>query len=113
MLVLAGPAAAADLPMASEQQLVMPVSHGISRADSPTVKRCNAAIAQWAAQYDPIALETSLTKPVFANASGARTATLFVSIDYRVEGGIEPRSATIACTVASNGKVSVELLKEG
>ena len=48
-----------------------------------------------------------------ASAGGARIATLFVKIDYLRKGGIEPRSATIACTVAADGQVSVELLKEG
>jgi hypothetical protein len=109
MLFLAGPACGADLPLRSAP--VMPVSHGVSRADRPTVNRCNAAIAEWAAQYDPVAVETSLAEPVQEDAGGARVATLFVKINYLREGGIEPRSATIACTVARNGKVNVELSK--
>jgi hypothetical protein len=113
MLSLAGPAGAADLPQGDTSPLVMPVSHGISVADRPTVNRCNSAIAEWAAQYNPVAVETSLTEPVRASAGGARIATLFVEIDYLREGGIEPRSATIACTVAADGQVSVDLLKEG
>ena len=107
MFVLTGTAFAADLPQMGEPQLVMPVSHGVSRADRPTVNRCNAAIAEWAAQYNPVALETSLTEPVRRSANGARIATLFVKIDYQRKGGIEPRSATIACTVAADGQVSV------
>jgi hypothetical protein len=91
----------------SEHQLVMPVSHGISLAVRPTVNRCNVAIAQWAAQYNPAAVETSLTEPVRRGPGGARIATLFVKIDYPREGGVEPRSATIACTVAADGEVSV------
>ena len=111
LLFFAGAAGAADLPQTND--LVMPVSHGISRADRPTVNRCNAAIAEWAAQYHPLAVETRLTEPVRRSTDGARTATLFVSIDYKREGGIEPRSATIDCTVASTGKVSVEVVREG
>jgi hypothetical protein len=111
MLFLTGPACAADLPQMDEPQLVMPVSHGVSRADRPTVNRCNAAIAEWAAQYNPIAVETSLTEPVRRRAGGARIATLLVKIDYLRKGGIEPRAATIACTVAADGQVSVELKK--
>jgi hypothetical protein len=68
VLLLTGPAWAADLPQMSEPQLVVPVSHGVSRADQPTVDRCNAAIAQWAAQYNPAAVETSLTEPVRRSA---------------------------------------------
>jgi hypothetical protein len=108
-LFLAGPAYAADLPLTHEPRLVMPVSHGVPRADRPIVKRCNAAIAQWAAQYNPITLQTSLTEPVRERAGGARIATLFVKIDYPRKGGVEPRSATIDCTVAANGQVSVAL----
>jgi hypothetical protein len=111
--ILTGPACAADLPRMDEPQLVMPVSQGISLADRPTVNRCNAAIAEWAAQYNPVAVETSLTEPVRRSAGGARIATLFVKIDYRREGGIEPRSATIACTVAANSEVSVAVVKQG
>jgi hypothetical protein len=109
LILLAGPTCAADLPQTAEPQLVMPVSHGISRADRPTVNRCNAAIAQWAAQYNPVAVETSLTEPVRERAGGARIASLFVKIDYLRKGGVEPRSATIDCTVAADGKVSVAL----
>jgi hypothetical protein len=112
MLFLTGPVCAADLPQMDEPQLVMPVSHGVSLADRSTVNRCNAAIAEWAAQYNPVAVETSLTEPVRRRAGGVRIATLFVEIDYLRTGGIEPRSATIACTVAADGQVSVEL-KEG
>jgi hypothetical protein len=107
VLFLAGPACSADLPQMHEQKLVMPVSHGVSLADRPTVNRCNAAIAQWAAQYNPVAVETSLKEPVSGSAGGERTATLFVKINYLRKGGIEPRSATIACTVAADGQVSV------
>ncbi|OWK21998.1 hypothetical protein AJ88_13820 [Mesorhizobium amorphae CCBAU 01583] len=112
MLFLPGLASAADLPQLDERQLVMPVSHGISPADRSTVNRCNSAIAEWAAQYNPVAVETSLTEPVLQRAGGVRIATLFVEIDYLRKGGVEPRSATIACTVAADGQVSVEL-KEG
>jgi hypothetical protein len=108
-LFLAGPTFAADLPQMDETQLVMPVSHGVSLADRPTVNRCNAAIAEWAAQYNPVAIETSLREPVLRRAGGERIATLFVKIDYLRQGGVEPRSATIACTVAADGQVSVEL----
>jgi hypothetical protein len=107
MLLLTGQASAADLPQMEEPQLVMPVSHGISLADRPTVNRCNEAIAEWAAQYNPVAVETSLSEPVQRRAGGVRIATLFVKIDYLRKGGIEPRSATIACTVAADGQVSV------
>jgi hypothetical protein len=120
LLFLAGSAHTADLPQGDAppsegdtSSLVMPVSYGISLPDRPTVNRCNSAIAEWAAQYNPVAVETSLTEPVRASAGDARVATLFVEIDYLREGGIEPRSATIACTVAADGQVSVELLKQG
>jgi hypothetical protein len=113
ILFLTGPAGAADLPQMDEPQLVMPVSHGVSLADRPTVNRCNAAIAEWAAQYNPVAVETSLTEPVRRPAGGERIATLFVKIDYLRRGGIEPRSATIACTVEADGQVSVAEVKNG
>ena len=58
-----------------------------------------------AAQYDPVSIETSLTEPVRATADGGRIASLFVEINYRREGGTEPRSATITCTVAPDGQV--------
>jgi hypothetical protein len=111
VLFLTGPAYAADLPQMDDSQLVMPVSHGVSLADRPTVNRCNAAIAEWAAQYNPVAVETSLTEPVRRSDGGVRIATLFVKIDYLRAGGIEPRSATIACTVAADGQVSVAEVK--
>ncbi|APG84443.1 hypothetical protein [Sinorhizobium americanum] len=109
VLFLAGPAFAADLL----PEPVSPVSHGVSPADQPTVDRCNEAIAQWAAPYNPAAIDTSLTEPVRAGAAGERIATLDVKIDYEREGAIEPRSATIACTVASDGEVSVAVVKQG
>lgn len=112
MLFLAGPVCAADLPQMDEPKLVMPVSHGVSLADRPTVSRCNGAIAEWAAQYNPVAVETSLTEPVRRGDDGVRIATLFVKIDYLRTGGIEPRSATIACTVAADGQVSVAEVKK-
>ncbi len=113
MLFLTRPACAADLPQMDEPKLVMPVSHGVSRVDRPTVNRCNAAIAEWAAQFNPVAVETSLTKPVRGGAGGVRIATLFVKIDYLRKGGVEPRAATIACTVAADGQVSVAEVKKG
>ncbi|MDK1373506.1 MULTISPECIES: hypothetical protein [unclassified Sinorhizobium] len=109
ILLLTVPTFAADLL----PEPVTPVSHGISAADQPTVTRCNEAIAQWASQYNPVSIETSLTEPVSAGEGGARTATLAVKIDYLRQGGIEPRSATIACTVTADGEVSVELIKQG
>jgi hypothetical protein len=113
VVLFSAPVHAADLLQTDQPQLVMPVSHGVSLAARPTVNRCNAAIAEWAAQYNPVAIETSLSKPVRGSADGAQIATLFVKIDYLREGGIEPRSATIACTVAENGQVSVSVVKQG
>jgi hypothetical protein len=113
VIVFTGVAYAADLPQLDESQLVMPVSHGVSLPARPTINRCNAAIAEWAAQYNPVAITTSLSEPVRQSAGGARIATLYVKIDYLREGGIEPRSATIACTVAADGQVSVAVVKQG
>ena len=113
VFVFTGVAYAADLPQLDESQLVMPVSHGVSLAARPTIDRCNAAIAEWAAPYNPIAIATSLSEPVRQSAGGARIATLHVKIEYLREGGIEPRSATIACTVAADGQVSVAVVKQG
>ena len=110
---LTGPVCAADLPQTAKPKLVMPVSHGVSLAERPTINRCNAAIAEWAAQYNPVAVETSLTEPVRRGPGGERVATLFVKIDYLRTGGVEPRSATIACTVAADGQVSVAEVKKG
>jgi hypothetical protein len=112
MLPLAGAACAADLPQTDEALLVMRVSPGVSLADRPTIDRCNAAIAESAAEDNAVAMETSLTEPMRGRAGGMRTATLSVKIDYLRTGGIEPRSAVIVCTVAADGQVSVEL-KEG
>jgi hypothetical protein len=70
-----------------------------------TVDLCNAAIRERAARYDPVSIKTSLIEPVRDSADGGRIATLFVEIEYRREGGIESRSATIACTVATDGQV--------
>jgi hypothetical protein len=112
MLPLAGAACAADLPQTDEALLVMRVSPGVSLADRPTIDRCNAAIAESAAEHDAVAIETNLTEPMRGRAGGMQTATLSVKIDYLRTGGIEPRSAVIVCTVAADGQVSVEL-KEG
>jgi hypothetical protein len=70
-----------------------------------TVDRCDAAIREQAAKYDPVSVKTSLTETVRDTTDGGRIATLLVEIQYRREGGIEPRSATIACTVAPDGQV--------
>jgi hypothetical protein len=109
MLPLAGAACAAGLPQTDEARLVMRVSPGVSLADRPTIDRCNAAIAESAAEYNAVAIETGLKEPMRGRAGGLRTATLSVKIDYLRTGGIEPRSAVIVCTVAADGQVSVEL----
>jgi hypothetical protein len=70
-----------------------------------TVDLCNAAVHDQAAQYDPVSIETSLIKPVRGMADGRQIATLYVEIEYRSEGGMEPHSATIDCTVAPDGQV--------
>ena len=110
MLFSTGPVCAADLPQMDEPKLVMPVSHGVPPAARRTVNRCNAAIAEWAAQYEPVAVETSPTEPLHRGPGGVRVVTLLVKIDYQRAGGIEPRSATVTCTVAADGQVSVSLL---
>src|SRR5262245_45686049 len=79
---------------------------GVPLSGRLTVDLCESAIRENAAQYDPISIETSLTEPVREAADGGRIATLFVEIEYRREGGIEPRSATIVCTVAPDGQVT-------
>ena len=85
-LFVAGPACAADLPMSYEPEtqsnLVMPVSRGVSHADRPTVDRCNGAIAEWAAQYNPVSISSTLREPVRGTADGQRSATLLVKIKY-------------------------------
>ena len=110
-LFVSGPACAADLPMSyapqTQSNLVMPVSRGVSRADRPTVDRCNGAIAEWAAQYNPVSISSMLREPVRSTADGQHTATLLVKIKYLRQGGIEPREATINCTVRADGTVSV------
>jgi hypothetical protein len=110
-LVAVGPALAADLPMSdapeTQPNLVMPESRGVSRADRPTVDRCNGAIAEWASQYNPVSILSTLREPVRGTADGQRTAILLVKIDYQRQGGIEPRQATINCTVEADGTVSV------
>jgi hypothetical protein len=70
-----------------------------------TVDLCAAAIRERAAQHDPVSIETSLTERVRETVDRQRIAILFVEIEYRRKGGIEPRSATIACTVAQDGQV--------
>jgi hypothetical protein len=70
-----------------------------------TVDLCNAAISDQAAQYDPVSIETSLTRPVRGTADGRQIATLYVEIEYRSEVGMGPHSATVDCTVAPNGQV--------
>ena len=110
MLPLAGAACAADVPQTHDALLAMPVKPGVSLAERPTIDRCNAAIAESAAEYKAVAIETSLTEPMRGRAGGMRTATLSVKIDYLRTGGIEQRSAVIVCTVAADGQVE---LKEG
>ena len=79
---------------------------GIPLSGRLTVDLCESAIRERAAQYDPVSIKTSLTEPVREAPDGGRIASLFVEIEYRREGGIEPRSATIVCTVASDGQVT-------
>ena len=95
------------LTKATQSNLVMPVSRGVSRADRPTVDRCNGAIAEWAAQYNPVSISSMLREPVRSTADGQHTAALLVKIKYLRQGGIEPREATINCTVRADGTVSV------
>src|ERR1700752_4932558 len=83
----------------ADESLVIPISRDVSEADRPTVDRCNGAIAQWAAQYNPLTIDTRLTGPVTAAADGSKTAQLDVKIDYARQGGVEPRAAVINCTV--------------
>lgn len=78
---------------------------GVPLSGRRTVDLCESAIRERAAQYDPISIETSLIEPV-RQADGTWIATLFVEIEYRRVGGIEPRSATIVCTVAPDGQVT-------
>jgi len=105
LLFSSGSVFAADMP-----QLVMPVSHGISTEEQPTVARCNEAIAEWAAQYEPTSIASSLVGPVRTSSDGESIAKLFVEIEYLRSGGVEPRSATISCAVAADGQVSIAML---
>ena len=81
-----------------QSNLVMPVSR-VSRADRPTVDRCNGA--------NPVSISSTLREAERGTADGQHTATLLVKIKYLREGGIEPRQATINCTVRADGTVSV------
>ena len=74
-----------------QSNLVMPVSR-VSRADRPTVDRCNGA--------NPVSISSTLREPVRGTADGQHTATLLVKIKYLRQGGIEPRQATIKGTVS-------------
>ena len=53
-----------------------------------------------------LSIDISLTEAVRDAADGGRVARLFVKIKYPRAGGIEPRSATVACTVAPDGQVT-------
>lgn len=97
MLLLVGSANAAD-PV---------VTYSAAPAERVMVSACHEAIAQWAAQFDPIDVETSIIGPVQAQGRGDRMATLFVEIVYARQGGPEPRSATIDCTMDAGGAIAV------
>lgn len=107
-LLLTGSAQAAD-PITTASILAGQVrTYGdVSDADRQMVDACRAAIAQWAAQYDPVELDIAMTGPVQSRQAGDRTAALFVEIDYNRQAGIETRSARIECTVAPDGAVAV------
>ena len=74
-----------------QSNLVMPVSR-VSRADRPTVDRCNGA--------NPVSISSTLREAERGTADGQHTATLLVKIKYLRQGGIEPRQATIKGTVS-------------
>jgi hypothetical protein len=97
---------AADLPTMAAP----PASggtYGASRTDRAVVALCNRAIAQWAAQYNPTDLDTSLAGPIRGRPGETRAARLFVQVVYEREGGPETRSATIDCAVSADGEVNV------
>ena len=75
-----------------QSNLVMPVSRCVSRADRPTVDRCNGA--------NPVSISSTLREAERGTADGQHTATLLVKIKYLRQGGIEPRQATIKGTVS-------------
>lgn len=97
---------AADLPMMTTPAATG-ATYGVSRADRATVTACQRAIAQWAAQFNPIDVDTSLAGPIRGGAGQDRAARLFVRVVYERQGGPETRSATIDCTVSADGEVNV------
>lgn len=99
-------AQAADLPATATPAGTVGV-FGLSRVDRATITACEAAIAQWAAQFAPTDIDTAITAPVRGRSGEVRTAVLFVKIAYPRQGGIETRSATIECKVAADGAVAV------
>lgn len=78
-----------------------------ARTDGEMVTACEEAIAQWAEQFDPVDIETSIAEPVRGRLGEDRMATLLVQIVYNRQGGRETRSATIDCTLGADGAIVV------
>jgi hypothetical protein len=78
----------------------------LSEMPSTTVALCRGAIEEWAAQFQPISVDTAVIRPEMATSEGKRIE-LAVQVVYDTQGGPETRNANIGCTVDRNGSVSV------
>jgi thiazole synthase ThiGH ThiG subunit len=101
---MASAAEAADLP---EYQAQFGVSSGRTTAAMRTYAVCREAIAQSAAPFAPVDIQTVLIGPIRRSTFTTRTAPLHVRIIYETKGGRETRESAVDCRVARNAVVSI------
>ena len=71
-----------------------------------TIALCRTAIEQWAEQFHPISIDTTVIRPERTTSEGRRIE-LAVQVVYDSQGGHETRKAEIGCTVDPSGSVAV------
>ena len=78
----------------------------LPEAPTTPIALCRAAIEQWAEQFHPISVDTTVIRRERTTSEGRRIE-LAVQVVYDSQGGPETRMANIGCTVDANGSVSV------
>lgn len=103
-VLLAGSAQAADLPEYQAR------SEAVDRREEVAIRTyaiCREAIAESAAPYEPVQIETVLVGPVKRSTLTTRSAPLHVRITYETERGRQVRESSVDCKVARAGVVSI------
>lgn len=101
---LAGTAQGADLPEYQARSASVQERENVALR---TFALCREAIAESAAPYGPVQIETVLVGPVKRSTLTTRSAPLHVRITYQTEQGRQVRESSVDCKVARAGVVSI------